>query len=87
MGHVWQHQRGVNVYMAMLNRVYDYTPHFGRRTFHEFGLEQQCEIAADYFLLRHGCRPCWGNHRIEDYEAILPFRGRYVPTTPRLRQA
>lgn len=86
MGHVWQHQQGINVYLAMLNRVYDYTPLFGRRRFHEFGLEQQCEIAADYFLLRHGCRPCWGNHRIEDYEALLPFRAS-GPQIPPLRQA
>ena len=75
MGHVWQHQQGVNVYMAMLQRVYDYTPLVPGRTFEEYGLEQQCEIAADYYLLRHRCRPCWGNHGIEDYEAVLPFAG------------
>lgn len=73
MAHVWQHQQGINVYMAMLNRVYDYAPLQRGRSFHDYGLEQQCEIAADYYLLRHGCRPCWGNHRLEDYEAVLPF--------------
>lgn len=76
MGHVWQHQQGVNVYMAMLNRVYDYASRFGRCRFEELGLEQQCEVAADYYLLRHGCRPCWGNWPIEEYERLLPFRPR-----------
>jgi hypothetical protein len=74
MAHVWQHQQGINVYLAMLNRTYDYSPLLPGRPFHRYGLEQQCEIAADYYLLLHGCRPCWGNHRRDEYEAVLPFR-------------
>ncbi|MFN4144167.1 hypothetical protein, partial [Aestuariivirga sp.] len=73
MTHVWQHQRGINVYSAALDRRYDYRPLALGKAFQSYGLEQQADIVQDYFLMRNGYQPQWRGHAIGEYQAILPF--------------
>jgi len=68
MTHVWQHQRGTNVRKAIFNRRYRYRLVRGK-SFRRYGLEQQCEIVRDYFLVSSR-QP---GARREQFEDILPF--------------
>jgi RHS repeat-associated protein len=69
--HVWQHQRGINVYKAAFDRNYDYQLTPGK-SFQSYGLEQQGEIVRDYYLIRSGVPPIHGNYSAGDY-TLLPF--------------
>jgi hypothetical protein len=69
MTHVWQHQGGTNVRRAIFNRRYRYKLVRGK-SFRRYGLEQQCEIVRDYFLV--SCRPA-AHRSLEHFEDILPF--------------
>jgi hypothetical protein len=68
MTHVWQHQGGTNVRKAIFNRRYRYRLVRGK-AFRRYGLEQQCEIVRDYFLVSSR-QPGSG---LEQFEDILPF--------------
>ena len=72
MTHVWQHQAGTNVRKAIFNRRYRYRLQRGK-PFRRYGLEQQCEIVRDYFLVCNRREPESG---VEMYEEILPFIDR-----------
>ncbi len=76
MTHVWQHQKGINVRRAALNRNYNYLPLDTSKRLEDYGLEQQGEIVAHYYLLsRYDFRIPSGNPTsIEDYEKVVPFR-------------
>ncbi|MBA8899714.1 MULTISPECIES: hypothetical protein [unclassified Phyllobacterium] len=55
MGHVWQHQRGLNVIVrAALKRNYDYSEVFTTGDYFALGMEQQAEFLSDYYLLKNG---------------------------------
>jgi hypothetical protein len=68
MTHVWQHQGGTNVRKAIFNRRYRYRLVRGK-AFRRYGLEQQCEIVRDYFLVSSRQRGAG----LEQFEDILPF--------------
>jgi hypothetical protein len=68
MTHVWQHQAGTNVRRAIFNRRYRYRLVRGK-AFRRYGLEQQCEIVRDYFLVSRR-QP---EAAREKFEEILPF--------------
>lgn len=68
MTHVWQHQAGTNVRKAIFNRRYRYRLVRGK-AFRRYGLEQQCEIVRDYFLVSSR-QPEAAREKFED---ILPF--------------
>ena len=68
MTHVWQHQGGTNVRKAIFNRRYRYRLVRGK-AFRRYGLEQQCEIVRDYFLV--SSRQTGAG--LEQFEDILPF--------------
>lgn len=72
MTHVWQHQTGTNVRKAIFNRRYRYRLERGK-PFRRYGLEQQCEIVRDYFLVssQRSAEPA-----LEQMEDILPFNGK-----------
>lgn len=77
MVHVWQHQCGI--YLPLRRHPwcrYDYTLVPGR-PFARYGIEQQAEIVADAFRLRHGLSPA-GKPGLAGFAAILPF----TPVTP-----
>ena len=69
MTHVWQHQSGTNVRKAIFNRRYRYRLVRGKSFWH-YGLEQQCEIVRDYFLVSSR-QPA--KNSLEQFEEILPF--------------
>lgn len=74
MTHVWQYQRGIFLPLArhpFCRYRYRLRPD---RAFESYGLEQQAEIVAHAFLLRHGRRVPAATPGA-DYEAMLPFRG------------
>jgi hypothetical protein len=52
MTHVWQHQRGVNVRWAALDRRYRYRLTPGK-PLRSYGLEQQAQIVMHAFIRRH----------------------------------
>ena len=62
-------QGGTNVRRAIFNRRYRYKLVRGK-SFRRYGLEQQCEIVRDYFLV--SCRPA-AHRSLEHFEDILPF--------------
>lgn len=76
--HVWQHQHGVNVELAGLDRNYKYAgPNFGKLAFSEYGIEQQAQMTEDYFYLKNGFvdtefTPV-PTPPLSTYEKILPF--------------
>ena len=70
MTHVWQHQRGINVWRAVFDRRYRYRLQRGK-AFAAYGLEQQCEIVRDWFLGKSDSAP--GER--EMYAEVLPFGG------------
>jgi hypothetical protein len=72
MTHVWQHQAGINVRKAIFNRRYRYRLERGK-PFRRYGLEQQCEIVRDYFLVCNQHEPQSG---VKMFEEILPFTGK-----------
>jgi hypothetical protein len=74
MTHVLQHQAGINVRRAALDRRYGYQLKPGKG-FAAYGLEQQGEIAAHYYLLCCGQR-IRGVQPLECYEALRPFLPR-----------
>jgi hypothetical protein len=74
MTHVLQHQSGINVRRAALDRRYGYQLKPGK-CFAAYGLEQQGEIAAHYYLLCCGQR-IRGAQPLERYEALRPFLPR-----------
>ncbi|MEO5866882.1 MAG: vgr related protein [Sphingomonas sp.] len=72
MVHIWQHQKGIFLPLARHPWCrYDYTIEPGR-PLAAYGIEQQAEIVADIFLLRHGAT-CRNGAALADYEGILPF--------------
>ncbi len=72
MTHVWQHQKGIFLPLARHPFCrYDYALRPGR-PLKRYGIEQQAEIVAHAFLLRHGARVPGAPGRAL-YEAILPF--------------
>lgn len=76
MTHVWQAQRGGRWYLPLIRHPfcrYRYRLTEGRR-FRRYGIEQQAEIAADAWRAMQG-RPKPGSAALDDYLAILPFRG------------
>lgn len=38
-----------------------------------FNLEQQADIVADYYRIRHGLRPNWGKATLNDLDAYRPY--------------
>jgi len=75
MTHVWQHQKGIFLPLARHPFCrYDYALRPGR-PLHRYGIEQQAEIVAHAFLLRHGAALTGAAPR-EIYEALLPFSPR-----------
>jgi hypothetical protein len=72
MVHIWQHQKGIFLPLARHPFCrYDYALRPGR-PLHRYGIEQQAEIVAHAFLLRHGAQ-VRGAAAPADYESILPF--------------
>jgi hypothetical protein len=74
MTHVWQAQHGGRWYLPLIRHPfcrYVYTLRPGK-PFARYGIEQQAEIVADAFLLRHGVNRA-GKPPLAAYEAILPF--------------
>jgi hypothetical protein len=80
MTHVLQHQSGINVRRAALDRRYGYRLKPGK-CFASYGLEQQGEIATHYYLLCCGQR-IRGAQPLERYEALRPFRPRQPAAHP-----
>ncbi len=73
--HVLQTQSGINVRTAAFDRNYSYTLTTGK-DFSDYGLEQQGNIARDYFYMRRGVIPPGNPGTKEQFEALLPFRLR-----------
>lgn len=73
LGHVWQHQNGVNVIArGMFERDYDYLPMTASSRFSRYGIEEQAQILRDYFYLLNGhSNPKWPD--ISVYVAVIPF--------------
>lgn len=85
--HVWQYQKMGSVYIPRALKAqrtrekYDYGGVSALRkcladggTLHDFNLEQQAEIIADYFCIRENIPPNWGKATINDlpvYEFFL----------------
>ncbi|MCB9284096.1 MAG: hypothetical protein H6563_08500 [Lewinellaceae bacterium] len=85
--HVWQYEQMGAVYIPRAWRAqfslegYNYggveriREYLGNnRTFLEFNLEQQAELVMDYFRIRSGRRPQWGNggpESLDWYEQLL----------------
>ena len=77
--HVWQYEKGGAVYMPRAIRAqyskmaYDYGGVEALKecllkgqNFKAFNFEQQADIVEDYFRIKNGEAPCWGNARIKD---------------------
>ena len=75
LAHVWQHQQGMWVRTrGMLNRTYEYGDlGTNKRSFLNYGIEQQASIVGDYFRLKHGLSAYRGQGPITAYEALIPF--------------
>jgi RHS repeat-associated protein len=75
--HVWQYQRGVNVVLKGLYRNYAYAgPNFGKLAFSDYGIEQQAQMAEDYYYLRNGSTSATvptPTPSLSTYEKIIPF--------------
>lgn len=73
LGHVWQHQHGVNVIArGIFQRDYDYLPMTASSRFSRYGIEEQAQIFRDYFYLLNGrSKPEWPD--ISVYVAVIPF--------------
>jgi len=75
--HVWQHQQGINLFLRRLPFAryrYELTP---GRSFDDYGIEQQAEMARHAFLMRRGVTVP-AAPPLAVLEAILPFgRGDY----------
>ena len=85
--HIWQYEQMGAVYMpralvAQASSVgYDYGGVNGLKKaileggdLRSFNLEQQGDIVADYYRIRHNQKPEWGNGRMEDlpiYSAVI----------------
>lgn len=80
--HVWQYEQLGAVYLVKAIRAqrsgegYNYggVEALRGKAFLDFNLEQQAEIAMDYFRLKHGLKPQWGKAGVEDlpvYEQVL----------------
>ena len=85
--HVWQYQTMGAVYIPRALRAqysnvgYNYGGVSNLRSFlkkgkdlHAFNLEQQADIVADYYLIKDGYKPNWGNGNKKDlpiYEAFI----------------
>ena len=75
--HVWQHQRGVRVWLrGLCDRRYRYLPLRPGKPFERYGIEQQGDIVQDYFMMLRGC-PVPGPVSLDDYRELL----RFVPRT------
>ena len=79
LGHIYQNQvEDENVRTAVFNRNYNYWPLAPGKTFSQYGLEQQAEMVADYFMLkRFGMMyPNLLNQiprpTADDYEKVVP---------------
>lgn len=75
MTHVWQAQRSGRWWLPLMRHPfcrYDYAVVPGR-PFARYGIEQQAEIVAHVFLLRHGAAVA-GAAPLAVLEAMLPFR-------------
>lgn len=72
LAHCWQHQKGMALVLrGIVERRYDYVLSPGK-PLARYGIEQQAEIVAHAFLLRHGaCVP--GAASLAAYDAILAF--------------
>ena len=72
MTHVWQHQSGRSLILRrhpFCRYAYDFEP---GKPFARYGIEQQAEIVAHVFLMRHG-RKIADKPPLATMEAILPF--------------
>ena len=87
--HVWQYERYGAIYMPRSIRAqgsaegYDYGGVEGLRAFRaqdkgfrDFNFEQQGDIVADYYRIREGYRPCWGNGDRSDLKLYEHFIGQ-----------
>lgn len=84
--HVWQFEQMGSVYIpralkAQYSRMgYNYggiaalkaAKELGK-SFHSFNLEQQGDIIADYFLIKDGYQPRWGNGLYQDLPVYKSF--------------
>ena len=74
--HVWQHQRGVRVWLrGLCDRRYRYLPLRPGKPFERYGIEQQGDIVQDYFMMLRGC-PVPGAVSLDDYRELLRFAPR-----------
>ncbi|BBM03562.1 vgr related protein [Microbulbifer sp. GL-2] len=83
MTHVYQHQLGIDVRKAALNRNYKYElpivlPSKGGRPFSKYSLERQGDIVRDYFWLKNNSRPKSMLNNpdapsLKTYEELIPF--------------
>jgi hypothetical protein len=73
MAHVWQHQMGYAVRLRGAVRIglsYDYDLALGK-TLADYNMEAQGDLLADYFMLKHRCKP--DAMRQERYARSLPL--------------
>lgn len=74
--HVWQHQRGVKVWLrGLCDRRYRYLPLRPGKPFERYGIEQQGDMVQDYFMLLRGCAGA-SPVSLEDYRRLLHFAPR-----------
>lgn len=84
--HVWQYQRLGAVYLleALLAQRTPMGYNYGgvaflgqwrrdRRAFHDLNLEQQADLVMDYYRLKNGLRPHWGQAGLQDIELYEHF--------------
>ena len=81
MTHVWQHQQGVNVKLrGTFERNYEYLPLQPGKKFNDYNIEQQGNIARDFFYLLNG----YSNKKwppISVYRNLIPFEPA-LPSNP-----
>ena len=73
MTHPLQPQSGIDVRTAALNRTYNYVLEVGKG-FGTYGLEQQGNIARDYFFLLRGHMARNNPGTLQQYEQMRPFK-------------
>jgi len=71
--HVWQHQRGVRVWLrGLCDRRYSYLPLRQGKPFEKYGIEQQGDMVQDYFMLLRGFAGP-GAVSPQQYRDLFPF--------------
>ena len=86
MTHIWQYEKMGAIYIPLaLNAQYSNMGYnYGGvkalqiyadegKTIHDFNLEQQGDIVSDYFRLKKGYRPQWGNGNLSDLNLYEHF--------------